>query len=195
VEVINNSVRIWGMTRWLSIAALLCTLAGGGCANLSFLPAEAAATLAHPTHVEAYRTGKLDDHPGYGGKMDGFAVINTGDASPELAHNLGSLFSDPATYLDDVRPNDFVPSVGYRFYRRLNDSGGAQVCIDVLIAFDCDEVLLVARDSKLKETFRRMMESDPAREKLLEASRQAFEFDQLIQSLSEVRPAASMPSP
>lgn len=154
-----------------------------GCAEVPFIPTEAVATLQHPTHVEAYRTGTLDDHPGYGGKLDGYAVFGTGSASGQVAADLTALVTNPATYHDEAGPPDFVPTVGFRFYRRL-DGGGGQMSVDVLVGFDHDQILLVARDGKLREIFRRMMESDPGRPRLLELSRQAFPFDDTVQSLA-----------
>jgi hypothetical protein len=163
----------------------MCLLAVGGCANLSFLPAETAATLANPSHVEAYRTGTLDAHPGYGGKMDGFAVIGAGQVSADLAKQIGQLAIDPATYRDATRRGEFVPVVGYRFYRHLSDGRG-QMSVDMLISFDSDEVLLVARDGKLRENFRRLLESDPARQSLLDLTRQVFPLDVPVQSIPDV---------
>jgi hypothetical protein len=180
------------MSQLLRLLGLMLLLGAGGCAGLSFIPADAATTLANPTHVEAYRTGKLEDHPGYGGKMDGFAVIRTGEAPPDLAHDLAQAVADPTIYRDKTRDLDFVPTVGYRFYRQL-DGGRGQESLDVLVGFDSDEVLLVARDNKLRENFRRMLEVDPGRERLLDLSRQAFPFDELVQSLSAVRTPATQP--
>jgi hypothetical protein len=171
---------------------LLLLLAAPGCSTLNFLPSDAAATLANPSHVEAYRTGTIDDHPGFGGKMDGFAVFGTGQTSPDSAKSLAATVSDPATYRDATRNEDFTPTLGYRFYRRL-PSGRGQLSVDVLINFDSDEVLLIARDAGLHEVFRRRLEFDPARLRLLEISRDSFPFDQLVQSLSEVRTPSAQP--
>jgi hypothetical protein len=41
--------------------------------------------------------------------------------------------------------------------------------------------------------FRRRLEIDPARLRLLEISRDSFPFDQLVQSLSEVRTPSAQP--
>jgi hypothetical protein len=171
---------------------LMALLAAGGCAGLGFMPAEAVTTLKNPTHVEAYRTGKLDDHPGYGGKMDGFAVIRTGEASEDVARDLAEAIQDPTLYRDATRDQDFVPTVGYRFYRKLS-GGRGQMSLDILVGFDCDEILLVAHDNKLRENFRRLLEVDPGRERLLDLTRQAFPFDELVQSLSPVRTPATEP--
>jgi hypothetical protein len=164
---------------------LLALTSAGGCATLSFLPAEATQTLVHPTHVEAYRTGTLAAHPGYGGKLDGFAVFNTGQAPPELAAQLADAIADPASYRDEVSAEEFVPDVGYRFYRLL-DGGRGQWSLDVLISFDEDQVLLVGRDNKLHENFRRLIESTPGRGRFLQLSRQAFPFDDFVQSIQSV---------
>jgi ABC-type amino acid transport substrate-binding protein len=163
--------------------ALLGALCAGGCAAVPFIPAQAAATLEHPTHVEAFRTGTLDDHPGFGGKMDGYAVFETGWISDEDAAELAAVVLDPATYRDDAGPADFVPTAGFRFYRQLG-GGRGQTCVDVLIGFDHDQILLVARDEKLREDFRRMLDSAPGRESLVRLSQDALEFDQTIQSLT-----------
>jgi len=171
---------------FLTGLTLLLASFAGGCSSLSFIPADAMATLANPSHVEAYRTGTIDDHPGYGGKMDGFAVFQTGDVTPDLTRTLAAIVADPSTYIDATRPDDFVPLAGYRFYRRL-DEGGGQVSIDVLVSFDCDEILLVAHDKRQKENFRRLIESDPGRGKLLEITRNTFSSDVSIQALPEVR--------
>jgi hypothetical protein len=154
------------------------------------MPAQAMMTLKSPTHVEAYRTGKLEDHPGYGGKMDGFGVIRTGHLDDDSIAALSQTIADPDSYFDAARPDEFVPDIGYRFYRHL-DHGRGQMSLDVLLDFDLDEVLLVARDNKLHEVFRRILETDRSREKLLEITRQAFPFDELVQSLSEIRPTTT----
>jgi hypothetical protein len=152
----------------LFIALATCC---SGCANLSFLPADAMASLSDSSHVEAYRTGTLDAHPGYGGKLDGFAIFQTGDLTPDLVQQLSAVIDDPASFIDSTRTDDFVPTVGYRFYHRVP---AGQVSLDVLVDFDRDEVLLVAHDIRQKETFRRLIESDPCRARLLEIARQVF---------------------
>jgi hypothetical protein len=162
------------------LLSLIAASLAGGCANVPFIPAQATATLQHPSHVEAFRTGTLDDHPGFGGKMDGYAVFNTGWASDDVIAQLGAIIVDAATYTDDAGPADFVPTVGYRFYRR---SGGGLYSVDVLIGFDHDQILLVARDEKLREDFRRMFESAPARAWLVRLTQQAFPDDRTVQSL------------
>jgi hypothetical protein len=161
----------------------LCT----GCSTVSFLPAQVGATLHAPNHVEAYRVGTLDTHPGYGGKMDGFAVFSTGHASPGVAASLASAVADSRTYGDAVQSSDFVPDVGFRFYRRLPDGPG-QLCVDVLISFASDEVLLVARNEKLREDFRRLFTCEPGRKELVDLTREAFEFEDWAQALSEFEP-------
>jgi len=179
------------MQRWILPLLLASLCSAGGCADLGFLPVAATTTLDKPTHVEAYRTGKLDDHPGYGGKLDGFAVFNTGAIPPDVAQTLAATIADPTSYHDAVRRDEFVPSVGYRFYRRVGGPG--QYSVDVLIDFDSDEVLLVQRDPKLRENFRRVLETDHTRQRLLEISRQAFPFDLTVQSMTEYRAPATQP--
>ena len=170
----------------------LLLLLSSGCSTLNYLPAASVATLNNPTHVEAYRIGSLDDHPGYGGKMDGYAVFDTGHTPEDAAKDLAAAIADPATYHDAVRPADFTPVIGYRFYRQL-PSGRGQASLDVLIDLDSDELMLVAHDQRLREVFRRLMESDPARQRLLNISRQSFPFDQLIQSTSDFRLPSTQP--
>jgi hypothetical protein len=171
---------------------MLLLLSLSGCSSLGFLPAASVATLNHPTHVEAYRIGSLADHPGYGGKMDGYAVFDTGHAPPDAAKDLASAIADPNTYRDAVRPDDFTPVIGYRFYRLL-PYGRGQASLDVLIDLDSDELMLVAHDGRLREVYRRLMESDPARQRLLQISRQTFPFDELIQSTSDYRLPSTQP--
>jgi len=163
-----------------------------GCAGVGFMPADAAATLAHPTHVEAYRTGEMSDHPGYGGKMEGYGVIGTGFVSPEVAEQLAAVVADPASYRDAPGSNEFEPDIGYRFYRQL-DGGRGQMSLDVLIGFDSDQVLLVARNARLREDFRRMLVSEPARSRLLELTREAFPLDEAVQSIPEFAAPATEP--
>lgn len=165
---------------------VLAALAGGGCAGPTFLPAGATAALANPTSVEAYRTAKMEDHPGYGGKLDGFAVIGDGQVSDDLAKQLATLALDPASYRDETRTDDFVPLVGYRFYRRTDDGRG-HTSVDVLVSFDADEVLFVARDSQFHENFRRLLESDPSRAQWLDLTRQIFPLDVPVQSVPDIR--------
>jgi hypothetical protein len=124
----------------------------------------------------------LDDHPGYGGKLDGFAVIRTGHISPDTAADLASAVTDPATYGSADAVDDFVPTVGYRFYRHL-DGGIGQMTVDVLIGFGGDQLLLVARDNRLREYFRRMFYIGPGRARLVELSRLVFTFDPVVRSL------------
>jgi hypothetical protein len=162
----------------VGLIGVSCT---GGCAQVPFLPAEAALTLQHPTHVEAYRTGTLDDHPGYGGKMDGFAVFGTGAVTDDVATEVAAAIADPTTYYDNAGPEDFVPTLGFRFYRKV---GGGQTSVDVLIGFDHDQVMVVARDNKQREDFRRLMDSTPGRARLVKVSQEAFEVDLEVQSLS-----------
>src|ERR1700733_11376583 len=107
---------------------ILLASAAGGCASLSFLPADAIATLKQPNHVDAFRTGTLIDHPGYGGKMDGFAVFQTGEMQPDLSRQLADAIADPSTYRDTTRYNEFTPTTGYRFYYRAR---GGQISLDV----------------------------------------------------------------
>jgi hypothetical protein len=153
---------------------------------VGFIPGDVAKTLAHPTHVEAYRTGEIADHPGFGGKMEGYAVFDTGMASDETARDLAAAFADPATYLDASGPSNFEPTVGYRFYRQL-DGGRGQWSVDVLIGFDTDQVLMVGRDNKQREDFRRMLVSVPGRTRLLELSREAFPLDTAVQEIQDFR--------
>jgi hypothetical protein len=177
------------MANLRQLLMLLLAATAGGCASLSFLPADAMATLQNPNHVDAFRTGGFVDHPGYGGKIDGFAIFQTGHVPPSLSSQLGDLIANPATYLDKTRPDDFEPSAGYRFYRRV---GGGLVSLDVLVGFDAGEVLLVQHDGKQRENFRRMLVFDPGREQLLDLTRQAFPDDDFIQSLSLIRPTGKV---
>jgi hypothetical protein len=170
--------------RFQTMLLLAAMALASGCQSLSFLPSDAMVSLSDPSHVEAYRTGTLDAHPGYGGKMDGFAIYQTGDMTPDLVQQLAAVINDPASFIDSTRPDDFVPTVGYRFYHRV---APGQVSLDVLVDFDRDEVLLVAHDIRQKETFRRLIESDPGRQRLLEIARQVFPLDGFIQSLPMVR--------
>ncbi len=165
---------------------------GGGCAGVGFLPSEAVATLQKPTHVEAYCMGTIEDHPGFGGKMEGYAVIRTGHASDELAGQIAAAVQDAATYRDEAGPPEFVPTVGYRFYRHLT-GGHGQATMDVLVGFDSDQILMVVRDGTLRENFRRMIIAEPGRARLLELARQAFPFEDMVQTVPEIR-ATTQPS-
>jgi hypothetical protein len=182
--LLNQSLRRYPIFKTLALCLLIWV--SGGCSGVGFMPAEAALTLGRPTHVEAYRMGTLEDHPGYGGKMEGYAVIRTGSAPPELAGELAEAVQDPTIYRDEAGPQDFVPTVGYRFYRRL-DRGRGQMTIDVLISFDSDQILMVARDNALREDFRRMIVSQPGRSRLLDLTRQAFPFDEVVQAIPELQ--------
>ena len=166
---------------------------GGGCAGVGFLPSEAVATLDKPTHVEVYRMGTLEEHPGYGGKMEGYAVIRTGKATDELAGQVAAAVQDPAVYSDKAGPEDFVPTVGYRFYRHLS-GGHGQATMDVLVGFDSDQILMVVRDSSLRENFRRMIIVEPGRTRLLELARQALPFDEVVQSIPDYPAPTTQPS-
>jgi hypothetical protein len=151
---------------------------------VGFLPAEAVATLKKPTHVEAYRMGTLEDHPGYGGKMEGYAVIRTGSASEDVAGQLAEAVQDSSTYRDEAGPDDFVPTVGYRFYRHLTNGRG-QASMDVLVSFDSNQILMVVRDGTLRENFRRMIIAEPGRSHLLELAKEVFPFDTVVQTIPE----------
>jgi hypothetical protein len=175
----------------MSILFLLAAALGcAGCANPGFIPADALTTLKNPSHVEVYRTGTLDDHPGYGGKLDGFAVFGTGHVSHQAAADLAAAVTDPSTFDDADAIDDFVPTVGYRFYRH-RGQGLGQMSVDVLLGFDGDQMLVVARDEKLREFFRRMFSIVPGRARLLDLVRRAFPHDSVVQSL----PAARAPTP
>lgn len=179
----------------LPVVCLFAALVSGGCSagNLSFLPADAAAALAKPTHVEAYRVGKLDDHPGYGGKVDGFAAVRTGHVDAATAGRVSEAATDPEGYRDATRPCEFVPSIAYRFYRRL-DAGRGQDSVDVLVSFDCDEVMFVSRDPRQHEVFRRLIAADPGRGRWISLARDTFPLDLDLQSLPERRPPITEPS-
>jgi hypothetical protein len=168
-----------GMTR---IILILLLLTAGGCQSLSFLPAGAGATLANPTHVEAYSLGTIDAHPGLGGKMDGFAVIGTQKIDDQSAKEIAAIAADPASYRDRMPGADFVPIVGYRFYRRL-DSGRGQVSVDVLLDFQADLVMIVTRDNRVREYFRRIVNSAPSRQRLLDLTQQVFPMNTDVQSI------------
>jgi hypothetical protein len=173
------------MSRQLAVLMLLL-VACGGCVSPTFIPARATAALTTPTSVEAYRVGSLDAHPGYGGKMDGFAVIGDGQMTDDLAKQLAALVLDPSSYRDETRSDEFVPLVGYRFYRLTDDRSG-HTSVDVLVSFDADEVLVVARDKLFHENFRRLLESDPSREEWLGLTRQIFPLDVPVQSVPDIR--------
>ncbi|HUB26165.1 MAG TPA: hypothetical protein VL992_12110 [Tepidisphaeraceae bacterium] len=168
---------------------LLLAAGASGCASLGFLPADAMATLKQPNHVDAFRTGDFIDHPGYGGKLDGFAVFQTGHLPPPLSRQLADLIANPATYIDKTRADEFAPSAGYRFYRRQN---GGLVTLDVLVGFDSGQIMLVQHDGKQREIFRRLLVFDPAREQILDITRQAFPDDDFIQTLPLIHPAGKM---
>ena len=161
--------------------ALTCAGCATGNSALAFLPADAENTLGNFDHVEAYRIGSLDDHPGYGGKLDGYAVFQTGTLTPQLSRDLASAVVDTSTYLDSSRTGNFNPAVGYRFCRSVN--GHAEVNLDALIDFDESQVLLVQHDGRRSEIFRRLLECDPGRAKLLDLTRQAFPGDMKIQTM------------
>lgn len=124
--------------------------------------------------------------------MEGYGVIRTGFVSAELAEQLAAVVADPSSYRDSAGTNEFEPDIGYRFYRQL-DGGRGQMSLDVLISFDSDQVLLVARNNKLREDFRRMLVSEPARSRLLELTREAFPLDEQVQSIPEFAEPATQP--
>jgi len=161
---------------------ILLLLSAGGCQSIGFLPAGASDTLASPSHVEAYTLGKIEDHPGLGGKMDGFAVTGTQKIEDISAQQLAVVVADTSSFSDKMPNADFSPIVGYRFYRQL-EHGKGQVSVDVLLDFQNDLLMLVTRDNRVREYFRRILDSSPSRERLLDLTQQIFPMNTDIQSI------------
>jgi len=152
-------------------------------------PSEASAILNGYTRGEAFRLGSLYDHPGAGDKVDGFAALESTQVSGDIAQRVAAIALDPNNFQDQTRREEFLPTIAWRLYRLL-PAGQGQDAVDVLVSFDCDEVLIVSRDSRLHEFFRRLVTSDAARMKLLELARDTFPADSDLSKIPDARDAA-----
>jgi len=139
-------------------------------------PDEATDILKNVTHVEAYRVGLLKDHPGFGGKVDGFAAMETAHITPAVARRATAIALDPANFSQLMEAGKFQPTIAWRFYR-LFPGGMGQDAVDMLVDFNSNEVLIVSRDVHLHEYFRTMAGCQPSRQKLLKLACDTFPND------------------
>ncbi|HTW95327.1 MAG TPA: hypothetical protein VMD30_11065 [Tepidisphaeraceae bacterium] len=176
----------------LILAALLA--ANPACNSPAFnYPPEASDILANVTRVEAYRVGSLNDHPGFGGKVDGFAALETAHITPGIAHRAAVIALDPASFCPLTQAGDFKPTIAWRFYRLLPDGQG-QDAVDMLVDFNSNEVMVVSRDGHLHEYFRTMAGCRPSRQRLIKLARDTFPNDDDLANLATSGPATTQSS-
>ena len=141
------------------------------------------AVLRNADRVETFR---LDD----GGYGDNVKVATSGDViadypikmqgktlGPDFAANLARAVLDPRTF---IGPNDNTceinPGVAFRAWR-------GQECVEVILCFHCQQMLVTTRNAQGKETHSAYPELAFTREKFLALAQEAFPADKEIQSL------------
>ncbi len=140
------------------------------------------AVLDGATRVEVFRlkADRVPQPPGApkGEDAAGFPIVSTGKArDARFAARVAAVLRDKGTYEFD-RPKGCIlrPGVAFRLWK------GKQ-SVDLALCFECDILVVVARDEAGKSVHRASKDFDPGRPALVKLARDAFPDDPEIQAL------------
>ena len=157
---------------FLPLGSVLAALIGTSLVRFAQEPgreigARGTAVLRSADRVETFR---LDDG-GYGDN------VKQGTSGDVIAAKLSRAVLDPRTF---IGPNDNTceinPGVAFRAWR-------GQECVEVILCFHCQQMLVTTRNAQGKETHSAYTELALTREKFLALAKEAFPVDKEIQSL------------
>ena len=136
--------------------------------------------LKGATRVEAYR---LRDERADEGKpsVGRYVITSTGKAQDEaFAQRLAKVLLDERTYVfGSAKGCKFTPGIGFRVWN------GDTAAVEVVICFDCDELIVHAPKASDGSIRGAMEDFDPARPALVRLAKEAFPEDKEIQALKE----------
>jgi hypothetical protein len=112
------------------------------------------------------------------GEVGGFPILSAGKTQDaRFAARIASVLRDKGSYEFD-RPKGCLirPGVAFRLWK-------GKESVEVVLCFECDILVVIARDEDGKEAHRASKDFDPGRPALMKLAKDAFPDDREIQSL------------
>ncbi len=143
-----------------------------------FLGPRMLAILDNAKTVTAFRLAPINASERASEQMDGYPISDIAPEQPDdFAAKVLTLLYDDKTYdFDIAKACDPTPGVGLRIT-------SPEGIVDILLCFDCNQLLLFTTDGKHKDVEHKIQNFDHARPAFIELAKKAFPNDKAIAAL------------